>query len=240
MLICQRNGGTTISSKVATGEQRAPRVHIALGLTSPRRFIPLQDWPRLILSLFALHNETRAYLLRGPCMFRILTGDLCSEYPHAFDTLLALVICMVPLLPILRHVQSLSTRACSSHLRGVCIAMSLYKCFMAHHGWVRAPQRHGIMCTSRLCWHWLVGTLILAPFYVPRVIFTRIPLSDRLISASVGTVVYYGFQCQLSTRNAFLLLCLAIGISGSIVPFTHWFNERKYKVFIYTSAQSSR
>lgn len=24
------------------------------------RFIPLQDWPRLLLSLFALHNETRA------------------------------------------------------------------------------------------------------------------------------------------------------------------------------------
>ena len=70
MLICQRNGGTTISSKVATGEQRAPHVHIALGLTSPRRFIPLQDWPRLILSLFALHNETRtsAHSLRASCL----------------------------------------------------------------------------------------------------------------------------------------------------------------------------
>ena len=52
----------------------------------------------------------------------------------------------------------------------------------------------------------------------------------RLISASVGTVVYYGFQCQTTTRDAFLLLCLAIGIAGSILPFTTWFNMRDYKV----------
>ncbi len=52
----------------------------------------------------------------------------------------------------------------------------------------------------------------------------------RLISASVGTLVYYGFQCQTATRDAFLLLCLAIGIAGSILPFTAWFNMREYKV----------
>ena len=60
---------------------------------------------------------------------------------------------------------------------------------------------------------------------------TYIPLaSTRLISASVGTVVYYGFQCRQAERDAFLLLCLAVGVSGSIVPFTNWFNQREYKV----------
>ena len=53
---------------------------------------------------------------------------------------------------------------------------------------------------------------------------------DRLISASVGTVVYYGFKCQPTTRDAFLLLCFAIGVSGSIFPFMNWFNMREYKV----------
>lgn len=53
---------------------------------------------------------------------------------------------------------------------------------------------------------------------------------SRLISASVGTVVYYGFQCQHATRDAFLAVCFAIGVSGSIFPFMDWFNMREYKV----------
>lgn len=51
----------------------------------------------------------------------------------------------------------------------------------------------------------------------------------RLISASVGTVVYYGFQCRPAERDAFLVLCFLVGLSGSIVPFTNWFNQREYK-----------
>lgn len=62
--------------------------------------------------------------------------------------------------------------------------------------------------------------------------------SDRLISASVGSVVYYGFPCQPTTRDAFLLLCLAIGVSGSIFPFMKWFNMRKYKACSFTSLVS--
>nr|VWO99596.1 Mannitol dehydrogenase [Ganoderma boninense] len=50
-----------------------------------------------------------------------------------------------------------------------------------------------------------------------------------LISASVGTVVYYGFQCRPAERDAFLVLCFFVGLSGSIVPFTNWFNQREYK-----------
>ena len=52
----------------------------------------------------------------------------------------------------------------------------------------------------------------------------------RLISASVGTVVYYGFQGHDTARNNFLMLCLVMGVLGSILPFMEWFNDIKYRV----------
>ncbi len=52
----------------------------------------------------------------------------------------------------------------------------------------------------------------------------------RLISASIGTVVYYGFQCNPTTCQIFLGLCLLMGLSGSVLPFTHWFNQYEYRV----------
>jgi len=50
-----------------------------------------------------------------------------------------------------------------------------------------------------------------------------------LISASVGTIVYYGFQCHLPTCYGFLSLCLIMGVVGSILPFMEWFNMPKYR-----------
>lgn len=63
-------------------------------------------------------------------------------------------------------------------------------------------------------------------------------LELRLISASVGTVVYYGFSCNSEAVMAYLSLCLVTGIAGSIFPFMRWFNDRKYKVcpfFLFNS-----
>ena len=51
-----------------------------------------------------------------------------------------------------------------------------------------------------------------------------------LISASIGTVVYYGFSCHQQSAWLYLSLCLVMGIAGSVFPFMAWFNERKYKV----------
>ena len=53
---------------------------------------------------------------------------------------------------------------------------------------------------------------------------------NRLISASVGTVVYYGFSCHSQAAALYLSLCVVTGILGSIFPFMRWFNEQKYRV----------
>ncbi|TFL04535.1 putative G-protein coupled receptor [Pterulicium gracile] len=46
-----------------------------------------------------------------------------------------------------------------------------------------------------------------------------------LISASVGTVVYYGYQCQPELGRLFLSVCLVMGVLGNILPFMDWFNK---------------
>lgn len=52
----------------------------------------------------------------------------------------------------------------------------------------------------------------------------------RLISASVGTVVYYGFQCHPNLGNFFLACCFLTGVAGNVFPFLRWFNDPAYKV----------
>ena len=52
-----------------------------------------------------------------------------------------------------------------------------------------------------------------------------------LISASVGTVVHYGFQCHPDVGRFFLLCCLATGVAGNIFPFFQWFDDPAYKHF---------
>lgn len=53
---------------------------------------------------------------------------------------------------------------------------------------------------------------------------------DRLIAASVGTLVHYGFQCYPHIGHVYLFLSLMTAIAGSVFPFMDWFNQRKYKV----------
>ena len=52
----------------------------------------------------------------------------------------------------------------------------------------------------------------------------------RLISASVGTVVYYGFQCHPSLGTFFLTCCFLTGAAGNVFPFLKWFNDPVYRV----------
>ena len=57
----------------------------------------------------------------------------------------------------------------------------------------------------------------------------------RLISASVGTVVYYGFQCHPNLRNGYLALCFLTGLAGNIFPFMKWFNSYANRVSCLTA-----
>ncbi|KAH9942412.1 putative G-protein coupled receptor [Epithele typhae] len=132
---------------------------------------PAPQWPRIVLSLFALHNET------------------LNIHTH-----------LIPFLLWSRLHEP---------------AQVVFGAF-------------ALLClfTSSL-WHTMAGCAHPQGMELcARVDYVGI---GWLISASVGTVVYYGFQCQHTLRDAFLLLCLAIGVSGSIFPFCDWFNQREYK-----------
>ena len=53
-----------------------------------------------------------------------------------------------------------------------------------------------------------------------------------LISASVGTVVHYGFYCHETPRVIFLSLCVASAVLGTVFPFMDWFNKYEYRVSV--------
>jgi adiponectin receptor len=56
--------------------------------------------------------------------------------------------------------------------------------------------------------------------------------THTLISASVGTVVHYGFQCHPELGKLFLVCCFLTGLAGNIFPFMVWFNQYEYRVRI--------
>jgi hypothetical protein len=58
-------------------------------------------------------------------------------------------------------------------------------------------------------------------------------LRDRLISGSVGTIVYYGFQCNTAAQSVFLISCLINGVAGTVIPFWDWFDRTENKVSVY-------
>jgi hypothetical protein len=58
-------------------------------------------------------------------------------------------------------------------------------------------------------------------------------IRDRLISGSVGTVIYYGFQCNAAARSLFLSVCLINGLAGTVVPFWEWFDRSENKVILF-------
>ncbi|KAJ7594520.1 hemolysin-III related-domain-containing protein [Mycena floridula] len=145
------------------------------------RFIPLERWPLIIMSLFAFHNET------------------LNIHTH-----------LIPF--FLWSLNSIP--------------------FWNPSGLIDTPEKL-FMTFALLClfcsavWHTMAGCAHYASVeFCARVDYVGI---GWLISASVGTVVHYGFQCHPSLGNAFLLLCLGTGAAGNIVPFTEWFNDYDYR-----------
>jgi adiponectin receptor len=61
-----------------------------------------------------------------------------------------------------------------------------------------------------------------------------------LISASVGTVVHYGFYCHETPRVFFMSLCIASAVLGTVFPFMDWFNKFKYRVSASTPYIASK
>ncbi|KAN0105494.1 hemolysin-III related domain containing protein [Russula decolorans] len=60
-----------------------------------------------------------------------------------------------------------------------------------------------------------------------------------LISGSVGTIVYYGFQCNTDARSIFLIGCLINGFAGTVIPFWDWFDRaenKKWRIVFFLSS----
>ncbi|PCH36142.1 HlyIII-domain-containing protein [Wolfiporia cocos MD-104 SS10] len=153
------------------------------------RFIPLQEWPRLILSLFALHNET------------------LNIHTHLIP-FLAWLLTLFPFSPI----SSAAVYADPPVLAFTAFALVCLFTSALWHTMAGCAHQRGMELCARIDY---VGI-------------------GWLISASVGTVVHYGYQCNPTTRSVFLTLCLIMGISGSVLPFTEWFNRYEYRKYRIT------
>lgn len=198
-----------------------------------RRFIPLERWPLIILSLFMLHNETRKSVFLP---LAALPHRAISQHPHAPHPLPRLAPLPPPLAPapppLLRldarpHILALQppnhgrARTC---LYRVCTVLPVLQRCLAHDERMCTRTRDGALCPGRLRRHRVVRPIILSG---PRA-FLMILLS-RLISASVGTVVYYGFRAHPACSTFFLAFSFVMGVVGSVLPFQAWFNDRAYK-----------
>jgi hypothetical protein len=173
------------------------------------------------MSLFALHNETRWYLSQTYTYLPLLTSTRFSQYSYPSDSIYNVVI----FLDTLRQFFRILVRWPRSRIHRVRSRLSVQQCALAHDGGVRPPYRYGILCPGRLCRHWLVCGII---YFCCQTVYAKV-MFFRLISASVGTVVYYGFQCYPHVGQVFLVCCLLTGIAGNIFPFMDWFNQYEYR-----------
>jgi len=159
-------------------------------VTRGYRFIPLKQWPRLVLSLFAWHNET------------------VNIHTHLIPFFLW-SLNLVPVAPL--------WTTAFHHTSDADIPVFVYSTF-------------SLLClfTSSI-WHTMAGCASPRGMELcARVDYVGI---GWLISASLSTFVYYGFQHHPTECRFFMALCLLMGLSGTILPFTEWFNQRAYRVY---------
>ncbi|KIJ18592.1 hypothetical protein PAXINDRAFT_167180 [Paxillus involutus ATCC 200175] len=150
-------------------------------VTGGYRFIPLEKWPLIIMSLFAIHNET------------------LNIHTHLIPFSLWLINCI----PVF------NTPSFQDIPEAAFIAFALICLF------------------SSVVWHTMVGCAHPEGMELcARIDYVGI---GWLISASVGTVVYYGFQCHPDLGKFFLVCCFLTGIAGNAFPFFKWFNDPVYR-----------
>lgn len=150
-------------------------------VTRGYRFIPLEKWPLIIMSLFAVHNET------------------LNIHTHLIPFLLWFINC-IPIFNTPRFVD---------------IPEAAFLTF-------------ALICLfSSVVWHTMSGCAHPEGMDLcARIDYVGI---GWLISASVGTVVYYGFQCHPNIGSMFLVCCLLTGVAGNAFPFFKWFNDPAYR-----------
>ncbi|ESK94812.1 izh family channel protein [Moniliophthora roreri MCA 2997] len=149
-------------------------------VTQGYRFIPIERWHLIVLSLFALHNETlNIHTHLVPFSVWLFKSVPCGSADADLPEILFMSFALLCLL-------------------------------------------------SSAIWHTMSGCAHLSSMeFCARVDYVGI---GWLISASVGTIVHYGFQdCHPTLHKSFLALCFATGLAGNIFPFMKWFNEYQYR-----------
>ncbi|KAG8214056.1 hemolysin-III related-domain-containing protein [Butyriboletus roseoflavus] len=150
-------------------------------VTRGYRFIPLEKWPLIIMSLFAWHNET------------------LNIHTHLVPLMLWLINC-IPLFNSSAPQDIPETAFITFAL--VCLFTSVI-----WHTMAGCAHHDGMDLCARIDY---VGI-------------------GWLISASIGTIVYYGFQCHPVLGKFFLACCFLIGVAGNAFPFLKWFNDTAYR-----------
>jgi adiponectin receptor len=166
------------------------------------RFIPLQEWPSLVLSMFTLHNETG--MSQQPNKFvPALTGSDMTANIHTH------------LIPLILFVPSL-LYGCWRYTDLNELPTTLYSIFAS------------FCLLSSVVWHTCTGSaheeLMV---FTARLDYVGI---GWLISANLAIFCWYGFSCRPFALAVYLSTVTMFGIAGSILPFMAWFNARKYKV----------
>lgn len=177
------------------------------------RFIPFSSWPSLVLSLFALHNETaniHTHLLPFASIILTLAWPSMSIPTHLLPSSLSETLNF----PSTLHLPALLSS--SPHVEVDSIPKYLFF----------AAAATCLACSS--LWHLTAGC---SDLWVlengARIDYVGI---GWLISASVATCVYYGFDCHPNWMIAYIGLTVVTAIAGSVAPFQAWFDERKYKM----------
>ncbi|KAF8627845.1 hypothetical protein AX15_004261 [Amanita polypyramis BW_CC] len=151
-------------------------------VTRGYRFIPIEKWSSIIMSIFAFHNET--FNIHTHLIPFLVWGTSAVSYLGR---------------------ESLET----PELLFMIFALLCLFCSVVWH-------------TMSGCAHYP------SMLFCARVDYMGI---GWLISASVGTIVYYGYQCHPGKGQTFLQLCFVTGLAGNIFPFMDWFNQRKYRSY---------
>lgn len=190
------------------------------------RFIPFSSWPSLLFSMFALHNETaniHTHLLPFASITLALVWPSMSISTHLLPSGVSEALHF----PSTLHLPALLPS--SPHAEVDAIPKYLFF----------AAAATCLACSS--FWHLTSGC---SDLWVvengARIDYVGI---GWLISASVATCVYYGFDCHPNWMMAYIGLTVLTAIAGSVAPFQAWFDERKYKMkrvaFFLTLACSS-
>lgn len=214
------------------------------------RFIPIEKWPLILRSIFALHNETmniHTHLI--PCLlwgisvmpatpnFNLLNLNLNLNLNLDISYLTthlntnATTTTTTTAATAAAAVTTTVTTAAASALTSL-LAPALFATAPPPPASHDLPEQvftaFALLCLfSSAVWHTMAGCAHHASMdFCARVDYVGI---GWLISASVATVVYYGFQCHPALGYAFLLVCLVMGILGNILPFMKWFNQIEYR-----------